>query len=139
MSKVHTFSPVTELLPGFRIPFQYLGGGEDPEPRAIPEDVLLEWILENIGLVTSVESVSDGGTISIPGGTLIQVVAVKKAVGARTIQIGTTAGGAEILDETDIDSNADFSAEIHRYTSTNLTLHFTLTGGSVQVLIFKRS
>ena len=138
MAEVHNFPQVSTLLPGFRIPFQYIGTGEPPAAKAIPDSVLLDWIIENLGLSTTAQTLSSGDTISAPIG-LLQVIAVKSAVGARTIKVGTSAGADDILDLTDIDSGSDFSASIHRYTSSILTLHFTITGGTADVLIFSKS
>ncbi len=103
------------------------------------DTVLLDWILANIGIGTAPVTVADGGTIAVTGGNLIDVIAVKAATGARTIMIGTSAGTDDILSACDIDSDSDFSASIQRYTSTSLTLHFTLTGGSAAVLVFTRA
>lgn len=136
MSQVHTFPTVTELLDGFRIPFQYIGTGQPAAAKAIPDTVLLDWILANIGLGPTAQTVATGGTIAVGGGNLINIIAVKAAAGARTIKIGTSSGADDILGETDIESSTDFSASIGRYTSAGLTLHFTLTGGSASVLVF---
>lgn len=136
MAQVHTFPTVTELVAGFRIPFQYIGTGQPAAAKAIPDTVLLDWILSNINQGPTAQTVATGGTIAVGGGNLINVIAVKAAAGARTIKIGTSAGGDEILGETDIESSTDFSASIGRYTSSGLTLHFTLTGGSASVLVF---
>ena len=136
MAAVHTFPTISSLLPGFRIPFQYIGTGEPAAAKAIPDTVLLDWILSSIQLGAAPQTIADGGTIVVPAGSLINVISVKSASGARTIQIGTSIGASDILDEAPIDSLTDFSASIGRFTSSVLTLHFTLTGGSAQVLVF---
>jgi hypothetical protein len=139
MPLVHAFPTVTSLADGFRIPFQYLGTGVDPAAKAIPDSVLLDWIIENIGLTTASQTVTTGGTIAVAAGSLIQAISIKAATGARTVKIGTSSGADDILGESDIDSATDFTAQLYRYTSSAITLHFTLTGGSAAVLVFSKS
>ena len=100
MSKVHTFPTVSELFPGFRIPFQYIGTGETPATRAIPDSLLLAWIEANITLPTSpfsVQSVSvtiGAPNISISAGRLVLGFAITGG-GSGTFNVGTAPGGAE--------------------------------------------
>lgn len=136
MAQVDTFPLITNLYSDTRIPIQYPGNGDPNVPKQFELGVLFDWMVSMLGLGTAPQTVSDGGTISVGGGNLINVIAVKAATGARTIKIGTTAGGDDVLEASDIDSGSDFSASIGRYTSTSLTLHFTLTGGSASVLVF---
>ncbi len=137
MGKVHTFALATEIFDDTRIPFQYVGGGGTNAPRQMALTLLLEYVRESLGLFPAPVTVEDSDSIAIAGGHLIQVIAVKAATGARTIMIGTSAGTDDVLEASDIDSDTDFSATINLYTSTGITLHFTLTGGDAEVLVFK--
>lgn len=136
MSQVHTFPLVTTLHTDTRVPIQYPGNGDPNVPKQFELALLLEWVAGMIGFGATPETVADGGTIVVGGGNLINVIAVKAATGARTIMIGTSAGTDDVLEASDIETDTDFSATIGRYTSTSLTLHFTLTGGSASVLVF---
>lgn len=141
MARVDHFTTVSDLRPGFRIPYQYIGTSETPAPRAIPDSVLLAWIEDNIALpapATAAETLSTGNTVVIAAGTKIDSIAIEKpASGSRTVKIGTTPGGDEILEETTVDTSDDYTQTVNRYTSSGLTLHFTITGGTVSVLVFK--
>lgn len=99
MSKVHLFSDVSELLPGFKIPFQYLGAGETPAPRQIPESVLLAWINANVSTPISVTSASvttGSPDISIAAGRLVLGMLITGS-GSGTLDVGTAPGGSNIL------------------------------------------
>ena len=96
MAQVHTYTVLTELEDDFRIPIQYLGAALSPAPRAIPAPLLLEYLLVKLGIGAMPQAIADGDTITIGAGVLINVIAVKAASGARTIQIGTSAGGDDI-------------------------------------------
>lgn len=136
MAQVHTFSLLTSLYGDTRLPLQYPGNGGSPAPRQIELSLLAEWLATQFGIGVAPQTVSTGGTLSVGAGNLLQVIAIKAAVGARTIKIGTTAGGEDILELTSIASGSDFSATVNRYTSSSLTLHFTITGGTADVLLF---
>lgn len=138
MAQVHTFTLLTELFSDTRLPLQYPGGGNPPATRQVEMTLLLEYIAEQLLLGTPAVLVETGNTIVVTGGTLIQCIAVEAdPVGDRTIKIGTSAGADDILEETTIPDDVDFSYTLNRYTSTTLTMHFTLTGGDASVLVFK--
>jgi hypothetical protein len=136
MAQVHTFSLITELFSDTRIPLQYLGGGNAPAARQVELMLLVEYIAAQLAIATEAVSVTSGDTIAVTGGNLIACIAVEAAVGARTMKIGTSAGAEDVMELTSIPSATDFTFTLNRYTSTTLTLHFTLTGGSASILVF---
>lgn len=138
MPQVHTFSVITELFADTRLPLQYLGGGNSPAPRQVELSLLIDYLAEQLGAVTTPETIASGDTIAVTGGNLIQCIAVESAVGSRTIKIGTTAGAEDILELTTIAAETDFTFTLNRYTSVTLTMHFTLTGSGASVLVFTR-
>jgi hypothetical protein len=139
MAQVHTFPLVEELLPGFRLPLQYLGTGEIPVASQVEDTVLLAWLIDQLSLSTSAQSVVTGDTIAVTGGNLIECIVVEAAAGSRTIKIGTSAGADDILELTTIPTNTDFTYTMNKYTSTTITLHFTLTGGGASVVLFLKA
>ncbi len=137
MAEVHLFTALTTLTDTFRIPIQYLGDAESPAARAIPAALLLEWLQANLeGVGAAAVTVATGGTVVVPAGNLLTVLAIEANATARTVKIGTSSGADDILELTSIPSNSDFSLTLNRYTSTSLTLHFTLTGATASVLTF---
>jgi len=138
MSAVHTFPTITTLYSDTKIPLQSLGGGAGNAARQFELSVLLDWLLVQMGIGTVAQTISTTATIAVSGGNLLQVIAVKAQSGSRTIKIGTTAGGDDVLELSTIPTNTDFSLTLNRYTSTTLTLHFTLTGGTADVLMFTK-
>lgn len=138
MSKVHTFPVVTSLFSDTRFPLQYLGGGNSPAASQVEMAVLLEYIAEQLAVGTAAQVVASGDTIATVGGNLIQCIAIEAQSGSRTIKIGTTAGAEDVLELSTIPTDTDFTFTLNRYTSSTLTLHFTLTGGTASVLVFTR-
>lgn len=139
MAQVHTFSITTDLFSDTRLPLQYRGGGNPPGARQVEMSTLLEFIAAQLGVGTEVQTVEDEDTIEVSGGNLITCLAVEAASGSRTIKVGTTAGGDELIEETTIPTDTDYTFTLNRYTSTTLTMYFTLTGGNADVLVFKLS
>lgn len=137
--KVHLFPTVDELNEGFRIPFQYLGTSIPPAARAIPDTLLIDWIISQLQLQTPVQTVADGGTVTVAAGLLITHIAIKAASGDRVVKIGTTPGGDDIMEGADVMDGQDFTASIGRYSTSSLTLHFSISGGSAQVLVYTKS
>lgn len=138
MSKVHTFPVITDLYSDTRIPLQYLGGGNSPAASQVSMLVLLEYIAEQLAVGTAPQTIASGDTIATVGGNLIQCISVEAQSGSRTIKIGTSAGADDVLELSTIPTDTDFTFTLNRYTSTTLTLHFTLTGGTASVLVFTR-
>ena len=82
------------------------------------------------------------GSVSqlIPAGTLLTKIAFKKLYGtALTVKIGTTAGADDIMPELPITDYLDLTdPEINganNYTESDMTLYFTISGGSVKIRI----
>jgi len=137
MSKVHTFPTVSELSPGFRIPFQYIGTGETPAARAIPDSLLLAWIEANITLPTSpfsVQSVSvttGAPNISISAGRLVLGFAITGG-GSGTFNVGTAPGGSDILAGEAYDSTGLFYF-VPRFYPSSGSLCFDDFSGTLSV------
>ena len=144
MAQVHTFTLLTELFTDTRLPLQYPGGGNPAAARQVALSVLLDWIEANITLPASdapaAQEIDDGDTIVIAAGTLIETIVFEYASGSRTVQIGTSIGADDILESTVIASNSELSHTVNRYwTNSGTSLWFTITGGPVSVVVFKRS
>lgn len=126
MSKVHTFPTIAELLPGFRLPLQYIGTGEPPAASQVPDTVLLAWILANIpssALTVQAATVANNGTVAVAAGRLVsKVVVVGGASG--TFNLGTTASGTEIMEEATFDTDGAVYA-LDNYFHSGGTLHFS--------------
>ena len=105
--------------------------------------LLLEWIQDNLdipaGDAVAAQQIDDGDSLTIAAGTLIEVIVFEYASGSRTVKVGTSAGGDQILEETVIPANGELSHTVNRYfTNSGSALHFSVTGGPVSVLVFKR-
>lgn len=143
MSQVHTFTLLTELFADTRLPLQYPGNGASPAPRQVRLDVLLAWLQDNLdfpaGDAPTAQEIADGDSLVIAAGTLIETIVFEYASGSRTVKVGTSAGGDDILEETTIASNAELAHTVNRYwTNSGTSLWFTVTGGPVSVVVFKR-
>ena len=139
MGLVHTFNLVTELFTDTRFPLQYPGGGNPAAAKQVELSLLVEFLATQLAIGTTAQTIVTGDTISVTNGNLITCIAVEAVTGARTIKIGTTAGADDVLEEMTIPTLTDLTFTLNRYTSTGLTLHFTLTGGSADVLLFTQS
>lgn len=143
MAQVHTFSIISELFTDTRLPLQYQGGGNPPAASQVTLATLLAWLQDNLDFPTgdavAAQQIDDGDSLAIAAGTLIEVIVFEFASGARTVKVGTSAGGDQILEETVIAANSELSHTVNRYfTNSGTSLHFTVTGGPVSVLVFKR-
>ena len=94
------------------------------------------WLKLNIadGAVT----ISSGGTIVVAAGSLIEVISVEAQSGSRTFKVGSSAGADDVVELTTIPTLTDFSYTINKYTSSALTLYFTITGGTASVIVFTK-
>jgi hypothetical protein len=138
MSKVHLFPEITEVFDDTKLPLQSLGDGQDPEASQVRLDVLGDFFAVYLGIGTTAQTVSDGDSIAVAGGNLIMCIAIEAPTGARTVKIGTTAGGEDIMEESGVPDGVDLTHTFMKYTSTPLTLHFTITGGTCSVLVFTK-
>lgn len=136
MPKVHLFPTISDLSEGFRLPLQYLGTSETPAARAVPDTVLLSWILANIPAVpisVSSQSVADGGTIGVNAGRMVAALVV---IGnpSGTFNVGTSTGATDILGGEAFDSDGA-AYVLFKYFNSSGTLHFS--GGFLTPLTVK--
>lgn len=126
MPKVHLFPTIDELLPGWRMPLQYVGDGEPAAAVAAPDTVLLTWILANLPAnPISVQSatVSNNGTVAVAAGRqVLEILVVGGASG--TFNLGTSASGTEIMENADFDTDGVLH-QIGNYFHSGGTLHFS--------------
>lgn len=95
------------------------------------------WLL--LVVPPSASVISNGGTVVVPDGTFIEAIVIESQPGSRTAKIGTSPGAEDIMEMTTIPTNTDMAFTLNRYTSASLTLHFALTGGTANVIIFTKS
>jgi len=126
MPKVHLFPTIDELLPGWRMPLQYIGTGEPAAAKAAPDTVVLTWILANLPtnpISVQSASVSNNGTVAVSAGRMVaKVIVVGGASG--NFNLGTTASGTEILEGESFDTDGAVYA-LDRYFHSGGTLHFS--------------
>lgn len=137
MSLVHAFATVSELLPGFRIPFQYIGDGETPAARAIPDEILLAWIVANLPAVSSrlnvqtATGVAAAGTLAVSAEMMLsKVIVIGSTTG--TFSLGTTVSGTELIEAESFDTDGAVYV-LDRYFHSGATLHFSGFAGTITV------
>jgi hypothetical protein len=126
MPKVHLFPTISELLPGWRLPLQYIGTSETPAAKAAPDTVVLAWILANLPAnPISVQSatVANDGTVAVAAGRMVEkIVVIGGASG--TFNLGTSASGTEIMEGATFDTDGAVYA-LDNYFHSGGTLHFS--------------
>ncbi len=126
MPKVHLFPTISELLPGWRMPLQYVGTGEPAAAVAAPDDVILAWILANLPtnpISVQTATVSNDGTVAVSAGRMVaKIVVIGGSSG--TFNLGTTASGTEIMEGATFDTDGAVYA-LDAYFHSSGTLHFS--------------
>lgn len=80
-------------------------------------------------------SVVDGTTYAIPPGKKLDSITTIPAAGARTLSVGYSAGGGEVIDSETIDNNDETSFPIGRRYSAGKTLHFSQYTGQIVIYL----
>ena len=80
-------------------------------------------------------AVVNGTTIAVPANKQIHSIAVTAAAGSRTLAVGTSASGTDVIDGEAIPTNTDQNFPVGIFTSTGLTLHFSGFTGTVRVYL----
>lgn len=88
------------------------------------------------GIITATITAPDG-TVAIPAGRLLQHIVVQAETGARTISVGTTDGGGEIVDAENITSDRAFEISQTKFFASAGLLYFTVSADA-DVLIYTR-
>lgn len=137
MSKVHTFSLLTELFSDTRLPLQYPGNGAPAAPRQIELSLLLGWIEDNITLpapaltVQSASVTTVSPNISVSAGRVVLGFAITGG-GSGTFNLGTSPGGSDILAGEAYDTTG-LLYFVPRYFPSGGTLCFDDFGGTLTV------
>lgn len=125
MGKVHLFPTIPGLLPGFRLPLQYIGDGEDPVASQVEDTVLLAWVEANMTpskISVQTATVSDDGSVAVAANRLVsKVVVIGSAPG--TFDLGTTIGGTQILEGESFDTDGAVYV-IERFFASSGSLYF---------------
>lgn len=125
MGKVHLFPTIPSLLPGFKIPLQFVGTGETPAASQVEDTVILAWIESNLTpskFSVATGTVSNDGSIAVSSGRMVADVIVVGATSG-TFNLGTTSGGTEILEGESFDTDGAVYT-IKRYFNSGGSLYF---------------
>lgn len=139
MSKVHTYSLITELYSDTRIPLQFLGNSQSPAPRQFELSVLLEFLNSNITFpdgpltVTSATITGASNSVVIPAGRMLSKIVVISA-GHDDFDLGTTDGGTEVI-EAGVSSSSGEVYLIDTYFGSGGTVYFTGMAGTLTVKV----
>ena len=77
----------------------------------------------------------DMGNMRLSVLTQILSIGVTAAAGSRTLNVGTSAAGTDVVDGEVIPTNTDDNLPVGIFTSTGLTLHFSGFIGTVRIYI----
>ncbi len=81
------------------------------------------------------QTVADGGTVTIAPGKVLIGFGIASAVGSRTLDVGTTAGGTQIVEGEELPSGEDVFINVNRYFPSGATLHFS-GAGTISVRVY---
>ena len=84
---------------------------------------------------TSATTIVNGTTVVVPANKQILSIGVTAAVGSRTLNVGTSVAGTDVVDGEVIPTNTDYNLPVGIFTSTGLTLHFSGFIGTVRIYI----
>jgi hypothetical protein len=73
------------------------------------------------------QTITTGGTVTIPAGKRFMGIGIAGASGTRTVSVGTSAAGTQLFDTEIITSGMDTDLNTSRYFPDGATLHFTLS------------
>jgi len=137
----HLFDDIGFLYRTTQLYTQRRQAMESPDNYKFTIEDLATFLIAEFGLEgpTSAVTISTGDTVAVPAGSMIEAIAIEAQSGARTVKIGTTAGSDNIMELSTIPTDTDFTFTLNRYTSSLLTLHFTITGGTASVIVFTKS
>jgi hypothetical protein len=76
----------------------------------------------------SEQSITDGGNVPIPSGKRFMGLGVRSAVGARTLNLGTTPGGTDLLEAQDLRAGIHEDILVRKYFPDGGTLYFSGAG-----------
>ena len=76
----------------------------------------------------SEQSITDGGNVVIASGKRFMGLGVRSAVGARTLNLGTTPGGTDLLEAQDLRAGIHEDILVRKYFPDGGTLYFSGAG-----------
>jgi hypothetical protein len=89
------------------------------------------------GLVRKQTFLDPGGQFDVPAGYCLDDLVVLSSTSDRTIKIGTTSGGEEIMSEIEIEAGEIFSFRKIYYFGTSATMYVTVDATSTIIFYFK--
>lgn len=140
MSLVHNFSLLSEVYADTRLPLQYPGNGAAAAPRQITLVTLLAWLQANLDLpdsgVSEATVTTGAPSVAIAAGRLVEKIVVVGSTSG-TFNLGTSAGGTQILEAENYDGGGHVYA-FDKYFLSAGSLFFSGFSGTLTVKIYSR-
>lgn len=115
------------------MPLQPINNGEGGLPVRTALNSMLEELYAAILVPIKNPGVSGNISVPIPAGSVIMLILIQPVAGAPVIKVGTTGGGNEVLDTTNVIQTVPIPGPIPVDNAT--TYYFTLSGGTVNISI----
>lgn len=115
------------------MPLQPINNGEGGLPARNSLNNMLAELYAAILVPIKNPGVSSNISVPIPAGSVIMLIVIQPVSGAPVIQVGTTGGGNDVLDSTNVIQTVPIDGPIPVDNAT--TYYFTLAGGTVNISI----
>lgn len=84
---------------------------------------------------TEEQTILEGGSVVIPAGKRFTGLGIRSAVGARTLNLGTTPGGTDLLEVQDLRAGVNEDIGVRKYFPDGGTLYFS-GAGTIQARVY---
>jgi hypothetical protein len=118
-------------------PLQRLGGGLSPAPRSADIPLLVATVAAYLSLEPAVQTVANNGTLTVPAGRLLRYIVLIQNGTSRTVNVGLTSGGLEVVDGATVQATKDepIGVLVHNQAASQV-LHFHGFSGSLSVKLY---